>query len=87
MSFHKIKINLFHVGQKDYSRTKNIVGETTFNEKTVGEIKLLVDPCSLCNRKKSMSVSDITITAESSGDFHKMYKKPRTIIRYYSTRC
>ena len=33
--------------------------------------KVLIDYCSICNRKKSMTVSDNTIKAEGFGDFFK----------------
>ena len=71
MSFQKFKTNSFCVGQKHYSGTKNIIGEITLNKKTGREIKLLVGQCSICNRKKSMIVSDNTIQAEGLGSFFK----------------
>ena len=71
MSFQKFKSNSYCVGQKHYSGTKNIVGEITNNKKTGREIKLLVGQCLICNRKKSMIVSDNTIRAEGLGDFFK----------------
>ena len=71
MSFQKFKINSYCVGQKHYSGTENIIGETTLNKKTGREIKLLVGQCSICNRKKSMIVSDNTIQAEGLGSFFK----------------
>ena len=71
MSFQKIKTNSYCVGQKHYSGTKNIVGEITLIKKTGREIKLLVGQCSICNRKKSMIVSDNTIKAEGLEDFFK----------------
>ena len=71
MSFQKFKTNSYCVGQKHYSGTKNIVGEITLNKKTGREIKLLVGQCSICNRKKSMIVSDNTIQAEGLSDFFK----------------
>ena len=52
-------------------RDKNITGEITVNKKTGKEFKLLVGKCSICNRKKSMIVSDNTIQAEGLGDFFK----------------
>ena len=75
MSFQKFKTNSYCVGQKHYSGTKNIVGEITLNKKTGREIKLLVGQCSICNRKKSMIVSDNTIEAEGLGDFFKSLGK------------
>ena len=71
MSFQKFKTNSYCIGQKHHLGTKNIVGEITLNEKTGREIKLLVGLCSICNRKKSMIVSDNTIQAEGLGDFFK----------------
>ena len=71
MSFHLYKTNSFCVGQKHYSGTKTIVGEITFNKETRREIKLLVGQCSVCNRKRSMIVSDNTIQAEGQGSFFK----------------
>ena len=71
MSFQKFKTNSYFVGQKQYSGTKNIVGEITFNKETGKEIKLLVGHCSVCKRKKSMIVSDNTIQAEKLGSFFK----------------
>ena len=71
MSFQKFKANSYCVGQKHYSGTKNIIGEITLNKKTGREIKLLVGQCSICNRKKSMIVSDNTIQAEGLGSFFK----------------
>ena len=71
MSFQKFKTNSYCVGQKHYSGTKNIAGEITINKKSGREIKLLVGQCSVCNRKKSMIVSDNTIQGEGLGDFFK----------------
>ena len=71
MSFQKFKTNSYCVGQKHYSGTKNNIGEITLNKKTGREIKLLVGQCSICNRKKSMIVSDNTIQAEGLGGFFK----------------
>ena len=75
MSFQKFKTNSYCVGQKHYSGTKNIAGEITVNKKTGKEIKFLVGQCSICNRKKSMIVSDKTIKAEGLGDFFKKLVK------------
>ena len=71
MSFQKFKTNSYCIGQKHYSGTRNIAGEITINKKTGREIKLLVRQCSICNRKKSMIVSDNTIQAEGLGNFLK----------------
>ena len=59
------------MGGKHRSSTKNITGEITVNKKTGREIKILVGKCVVCNRKKSMIVSDSTIRAEGLGDFFK----------------
>ena len=71
MSFQKFKTNSYCVGQKHYSGTKNIAGEIPFNKKTGKEIKLLVGKCVICDRKKSMIVSDNTIKAEGLGSVFK----------------
>ena len=71
MSFQKFKTNSYCVGQKHYSATKNITGEITINKKSGKEIKLLVGKCVICDRKKSMIVSDNTIQAEGLGDFFR----------------
>ena len=71
MSFQKFKTNSYCVGRKHYSGTKDIAGEITLNKKTGKEIKLLVGKCVVCNKKKSMIVSDNTIKAEGLGDFFK----------------
>ena len=41
------------------------------NRKTGREIEFLAGQCSICNRKKSMIVSDNTIKAEGIGDFFR----------------
>ena len=73
MSSQKLKFetNSYCVGGKHHSGTKNISGEITINKKTNKDIKLLVGKCMVCNRKKSMIVSDNTIQAEGLGDFFK----------------
>ena len=75
MSFQKIKINSYCVGQKHYSGKKNIYGEITVIKKTGKENKLLVGHCSVRNRKKSTIVSDNTIKAEGLGSFFKTLGK------------
>ena len=71
MSFQKFKSDSYCVGGKHRSGTKNIAGEITLNKKNGKEIKLLVGKCVVCNRKKSMIVSDNVIQAEDLGDFFK----------------
>ena len=71
MSFNKFECDSYCVGGKHRSSTKNITGEVTVNKKTNKQIKLLVGKCVICDRKKSMIVSDNTIEAEGLGDFFK----------------
>ena len=71
MNSQKFKTNSYCVGGKHYSGTKNITGEITVKKKTGEQIKLLVGKCVICDRKKSMIVSDNTIEAEGLGDFFK----------------
>ena len=71
MSSQKFKTDSYFVGGKHESGTKNIVGEITINKKTGKEVKLLVGKCVICNRKKTMIVSDNVIQAEGLGDFFK----------------
>ena len=75
MNSQKFKTSSYCVGGKHYSGTKNITGEITVNKKTGKEVKLLVGKCSICNRKKSMIVSDNTIQNEGLGDFFKKLGK------------
>ena len=70
----KIKTNSYCVGGKHRSSTKNITGENTFlNKKTGKEINILFGKCEVCNRKKSMIVSDNTIEAEGLGSFFQKF--------------
>ena len=71
MNSQKFKSDNYCVGGKHRSGTKNITGEMTVNKKTGKQIKLLVGKCVICDRKKSMIVSDNTIQAEGLGDFFK----------------
>ena len=71
MNSQKFKSDSYCVGGKHRSSTKNITGEITFNKKTGKEIKLLVGKCIICDRKKSMIVSDNTIQGEGFGVFFK----------------
>ena len=71
MSSQKFKTDSYCVGGRHKSGTKNIVGEITINKKTGIEVKLLVGKCVICNRKKTMIVSDNLIQAEGLGDFFK----------------
>ena len=71
MSFQKFKSDSYCVGGRHRSATKDIVGNITNNKKTGKEVKLLVGICVICNRKKTMIVSDNVIQAEGLGDFFK----------------
>ena len=75
MNSQKFKTTSYCVGGKNYSGTKKITGEITVNKKTGKQIKLLVGKCVICDRKKSMIVSDNTIQAEGLGDFFKSLGK------------
>ena len=66
MSFQKFKTNSYCVGGRHRSATKNIYGEITSKCS-----KELIGYCSIRNRKKSTTLFDNTIQAESLGDFFK----------------
>ena len=70
-SSQKFQSDSYCVGSRHKSGTKNIVGEIRNNKKTGKDVKLLVGQCMVCNRKKSMIVSDNVIQAEGLGDFCK----------------
>ena len=71
MSLQKFKSDSYCVGGRHRSGTKNIVGEITINKETGKEVKLLVGECMICDRKKTMIVSDNVIQAEGLGYFFK----------------
>ena len=71
MSFQKFKTNSYCLGQRHYSGTKKITGEIAHNKKTGKEIKLSVGKCVICDKRKSMTVSDNTFRVEGLGDFFK----------------
>ena len=71
MSSKKFETDSYCVGGRHRSGTKNIVGEIRNNKKTGKEVKLLVGKCMICDRKKSMIVSDSVIQAEGLGSFFK----------------
>ena len=75
MNSQKFATNSYCVGGRHRSRTKDITGEITVNKKTGKDTKLLVGKCVVCNRKKSMIVSDNTIQAEGLADFFKKLGK------------
>ena len=71
MKFRKLKTDSYCVGGRHRSATKNIVGDITINKKSGKEVKLLVGKCVICDRRKTMIVSDNVIQAEGLGDFFK----------------
>ena len=71
MSFQKFRSASYCVGGRHKSATKNTVGDITLNKKTGKDVKLLVGKCVICDRKKTMIVSDNVIHAEGLGDFFK----------------
>ena len=58
------------MGGKHRSRTVKIYGDITSKGS-----KVLIGYCSICNRKKSMRVSENTIKAERLGSFFKNLEK------------
>ena len=75
MNSQKFATNSYCVGGRHRSATKDITGEITVNKKTGKDTKLSVGKCVICNRKKSMIVSDNTIKAEGLGSFFKNLEK------------
>ena len=71
MNSQKFATDSYCVVGRHRSGTKDITGEITVNKKTGKDTKLLVGKCMVCNRKKSMIVSDNTIKAEGLGSFFK----------------
>ena len=66
MSFQKFKTDSYCVGGRHRSATMKIYGDITSKGS-----KVLIGYCSVCKRKKSMTVSDNTIKAEGLGSFFK----------------
>ena len=66
MSFQKFKTDTYCVGGRHRSATIKINGDITSKGS-----KVLIGYCSVCKRKKSMTVSDNTIKAEGLGSFFK----------------
>ena len=71
MSFIKFKTDSYCVVGRHRSVTKNIVGDITINKKSGKEVILLVGKCMICDRRKTMIVSDNVIQAEGLSDFFK----------------
>ena len=77
MSFQKLKSNFFCVGGKHRSATTKISGRITSKVSRV-----LIGYCSICNRKKSMTVIDNTIQVEGLGDFFRnLCKKGLSVLK------
>ena len=70
MSFNKFESDSFCVGGRHKSATVKIYGDITSKGS-----KVIIGYCSVCNRKKSMTVSDNTIKAEGLGSFFKILGK------------
>ena len=66
MSFQKFKSDFYCVGGRHRSATIKIYGDIISKGS-----KVLIGYFSVCNRKKSMTVSDNTIRAEGLGSFFK----------------
>ena len=66
MTFQKFQTDSYCVGGRHRSATLKIFGDLTPKVS-----KVLIGYCSICNRKKSMIVTDNTIKAEGLGDFFK----------------
>ena len=72
MSYNNFINNSYCVGGKHYSATTNIYGEITNPGISMGRpVNILRGNCMICNRHKSLIVSERTINAERLGDFFK----------------
>ena len=70
MSFQKYKTNTSCVGGRHPSATKNIYCDITSKGS-----ELLIGFCSVCNRRKSLTVSDNTKQADAFGDLFMNFGK------------
>ena len=70
MSFQKFKSDSYCVGGRHKSATIKIYGDITSKGS-----KVLIGFCSVCNRKKSITVGDNTIKAEGLSSFFKNWGK------------
>ena len=66
MSFQNLKSDSYCAGGIRRSATNNIYGDITSKCS-----KVLIGFCSICNRKKSMTVNDKTIVAERLSSFFR----------------
>ena len=70
MSFEKFRSDSYCVGGRHRPATKNVYGDITSKGS-----KVIFGYCSICSRKKSMTVSDNTMKAEGLGSFFKKLGK------------
>ena len=70
MTFQKFQTDSYCVGGRHRSATVKIYGDITPKGS-----KVLIGYCSICNRKKSMIVTDNTIKAEGLSSFFKNLRK------------
>ena len=70
MNFQKFKGDSYCVSGRHPSATKNSYGEITSKGST-----LVTGYCSVCNTKKSMTVSDSAIQAEGLGSFFENFTR------------
>ena len=70
MTFQKFKSDSYCVGGRHRSATVKVYGDITSKVS-----KVLFGYCSICNRKKSMTVSDDTIKAEGLGSSFRNFGK------------
>ena len=75
MIFNKFESKSYCVGGRHNPATKNVYGTLTSKGS-----KVVIGYRSICNRKKSMTVSDNTIKAEGLGDFSKNLGKKGLIV-------
>ena len=72
MTFNNFETNSYCVGGRHISATRNIYGSTTSKGN-----KVIIGYCSICNRKKFITLSDYTIKAEGLSDFFKNLGKKK----------
>ena len=70
MTFNKFESDSYCVGGRHISTTKIIFGSITSKGN-----KVIIGYCSICNRKKIMTVSDNTIKAEGLSSFFQKFGK------------
>ena len=64
MAFQKTKSDTYGIGGRHRPATKKVYGDITSKSS-----KVLIGDCSICSRKKSMTVSDSTTEAEGLRHF------------------